>query len=291
MNRAVPTVLILVVILGVLAGVSAVAADDGGNTTYENESAEERIEELEEKNAELESEIVDLESEIDDLEFQLENMDGDTDIAAVRSEMKRLGAWHPDDDVPAVLVVREQDPHEDDPDERYGVFYYVGPGNGEVDFNGREAWDRLNLEEIGEGQFPPIRVELPYAPEDVDTTYEFANSRAPIELRNIESDINSQAEETFIAWSQWNNEQREEAETIRSGFYLGGGVVALIGIVFASWVEARGNRLQNWLQERQLKRDHPDFVNTPEKSWKDWIPHILIGCLFLIGILWWLGLV
>ena len=228
--------IVLVVIIGLLVAAGAAAADNAGTTTADDEDAE----------------------------------NVSVDLDGVEAEMFRLGAWHPDDNEPAVMVVREQDPHEDDPDERYGVFYYVGPNNGEVSFHGRSSWDPLPLQEIGDGPFPPIRVDLPYAPIGVESQYEFQNSEAPIVLRQVERDINNKAEEAFIAWADWNNDQRHSAETRDSRSLWAAFGLLVLGMYGAARVEARKDYFKNKDQEKEL-----DWVRG-RLGWKVKIVRVII---------------
>ncbi|QCC60250.1 bZIP transcription factor [Natrinema thermotolerans] len=241
---------------------AAVAADTAEDCTGEVGNATvddlcDRVESLEETNDELSDENVELEREVAELETELNDSRGFP--PAMKEEMKAMGAWNPYEDEPATIIVRETGffPM---------VYQYVGPGNGDANgiggentggnFNGMNAWKRVAEAEQAKNQIEnngTFSFSIEYGLAGMNTTYT-ANTMGEYEatLDNLERDLNTP--QGFAAWADWENDNRQSAETW-STVGLVGGAAAIVGVGIASaHIESRVGIVSRRQQKKKREK-------------------------------------
>lgn len=238
-----------VLLVAALGGVAAGSAAPG-NTTGTATPADKPPETLRERVEQLPGTSAPENASADDLRAIWQDAPAAAqDVARIRVQMKHAGAWHPDNDRPAVVVLRVQHPG-DDADKKFGLFQYCGPGNGGTSFNGRHAWCEIPITKQGQGALGYVRVEFLYTPPGINATHEFSQSTAESALRRLERRMNTV--QGYLAWTRWNNAKRHSAETKDLGAMSVLGVVVALGMYGVAVAEARTNYFQNIREEQQL---------------------------------------
>jgi hypothetical protein len=257
--------LAVVVALAVLPGVAAADTDavcnDPTNQTVGNNTTVydmcQRFGNLTEDNAELRRKVTTLQDDKTELEGRIERirfqLNESKEKVNVNDQARQFGAWHPDvkKDHIATLVLRVQSPGSGSASEKFGLFQYVGPGNGGYDFNndGNKAWTEVDIQQAGDTALGPIRIRLEYALPGMNRTYEFSQSQAQAEIRQLEDRMNTP--EGYMAWTRWNNQKRNQVEQLNTGSYIG--TVVIIGLlgVLGVIAEARTGNVRRWLNKRR----------------------------------------
>jgi hypothetical protein len=261
-------VILSIVVLGVGLVPAPVAGqqvcDDPTNETIQNNTTVrdlcQRLGNISDERAEFRRKAIDrqdriteLRSEKTRLQNQLEEAEDRVDV---EDQARQDGAWHPDvqKDQIATLVLRVQRPGSDAAGQRFGLFQYVGPGNGQYDFNadGRKAWTEIPIQQAGDTPLGPVRIELEYALPGMNRTYEFSQANAKTEIQRLENRMNSP--EGYMAWTSWVNREYNETKQLNLGSQLGATMVSvLLGLLGIMW-EAKNGRVRRWLNRRKRSR-------------------------------------
>lgn len=265
-------VLVFGFVAGPLAAAQTAQADPVNNTTSVNETVQqlrqelqnrsERIDELENRKAELETKVVSQNSRIQKLEFKLEQSRKNTGFSPSEAQkLRSIGAWDPYDDEPALVIAV---------DRGFGpvVYQYLGPGNGKGkdSFHGQGAWVEIakieNPDEVRkEGNFT---FSLRWAPPGMKTSYTVTSmAEYQTKITKLEDKLNSP--EGFIAWSQFNNKKRQDAETFEERVIflsLGVGAVVVYG---AAWVESK-NHILNQRRRKRKRSQHTSNLDGKRRS-------------------------
>lgn len=263
---------------GVTPDRTAVSAVQSSNNTTESAAQEwkqkaqnrqDKIDELKNKNSELNTKVVSLNGKIEKLQFRLNQSEKSTGVSSSMAQrMKEMGAWDPQDKEPALIIVR---------DEGFGpvVYQYVGPGSKKADtgFNGQNAWTEVAQPESSVREQGQFNFSIIYGLPGMKTEYGAGSMGEYRRItRNLEEKLNSQS--GFAAWSRWNNQQRNKAETYRTSS------LALF-VVFASlfglglmWAESKTKVLTK--KRRQWdKRDDAAEIDGLDKSYIDKLREVI----------------
>jgi cell division protein FtsB len=240
MRRYILLLGICIVVLSI-PGVGAAQCESPTNGTVSEVCSQ--VDELEQENADLRAENTNLESEIEELEFEVEQ--GGEFPAPMAQRMNQTGAVDPQTGEPALVVIRET---------RFFpiVYQYVGPENGQHSFNGRNAWIRVAESEEaqrqveGEGSFT---FSVEYANPGMNTTYT-AQSMGEYHriLREIQGEMNTP--QGYTSYTYWTNQQRQGAESIRSGLWL----TVVVGLVGVAWGAAQYESKHHSFERRREER-------------------------------------
>ena len=245
--RRVIVALWVIAILSVIVALSPVAGAQEQCTGGENQTELcDRIDELEEENSRLSAENTDLASENQELRYQLNNDEGFPD--AMTRRMNQTGAWDLKKGEPSIFIVRGSS---------FPVMaQYVGPGNGERDLGiqGPESWEVLvkqeDLTSGGElGQVFPITFDLVYSNPGMNKTYtveSMAEYRRTVQ--ELQDEMNTP--EGYASYAQWNNDQRQSAESTGSWVWW---TVAL-GVVGVFWGGLKYESVNQPMQRRREER-------------------------------------
>lgn len=270
MKRALVAVLLLGLAVAPLAASEPVQAQSGATTATNNSTVEqlrERVQELENKNADLRAEVVSKNSRIQKLEFQLEQSEkSDQFSGAEASQLKKIGAWNPYEGEPAFAMWVDS--------EDGGLYQYVGPGNGEHSFNGMEAWSRVLSGDVTLAG--NITIDLLYSPPDMKEEIVIEsglNSNAGAEIRQLIDRLNRPA--TRLAWEQWNNDRRNQAESTENSTTGVVGVVMLTLFGLGAFIESRKDIVKSrsgWKFGRQQsaaldRQRYSRLEDTPVIGW------------------------
>lgn len=294
MNRRTVTVMVALVLVGALTGGTAVAEPTTGdrysvgggdvwnaaeelqsnNETNETiEKQRQKIKELQNENSRLKTKIVAKNGEIQKLEFRLNQSEKQTGFSVGQSErMREMGAWDPEEKEPALVIVR---------DHGFGpvVYQYVGPNNGQHSFNGQSAWVEVAKPEEEVRKAGNFSFSLMWTLPGQNKTHTVSSFGEYRTLnRDLENKLNSPA--GFTAWSRWNNEQRQSAESFRSQTLLLG-LVVIAGLMYgAAWVESKQNLVLD-RRKRKKKRSQANRLDGQNRDITAWLASLpVLGTVY-----------
>jgi hypothetical protein len=275
MRRTAITVIVLLHLLALPAAVSAAPDNDTGNVTANNSTVEQLRERLHEKNqtvqnlrskrSQLKTKVTNLQGRIQNLEYQLNSSGSSGSFPSwMATQMKRNGAWNPYNNEPAWYIIRNDE-----------IWYFVGEKNGDHSPNGMRAWATwFTFEEAG-----GYSEEAPYSPDAVNGTLTFQTgfqaTGAKAAIRSKVSRLNTPR--TFGAYQEWNNRQRNQAETTGRNTWIGIGSLFLVGIYGAMWVESKRKLIQDRQERKEIARQMGFMGVRRESNWKTRVLGALLG--------------
>lgn len=195
----------------------------------ELDQSQQNVSDLKTDNANLRGEISDLEERVESLEYQANNAEGFPNWMA--EDMREMGAYDPYQNEPAFMIMQNSQ-----------ILIYVGEENGEHSPNGLNAWDTfLTFEEAGTTN---ITISDQYYVRDgmqdewtIKTGFNSEGQKAKLE--RLVNQFNHPR--TFFAYSEWNNQKRQQKENFRTQSLVGG-LLALIGMLYAGiWIESEND--------------------------------------------------
>lgn len=218
------------------------AAPPENNTTVERLRSQ--VKDLRNENSQLKTKVVSLNGQVQKLQFRQNQSNKETGFSPEMAQrLREMGAWDSEKKVPALVIVRDQG---------FGpvVYQFVGPGNGDVGFNGQDAWIEVakpTADVRYEGQFSFTLRWIPPGMERRYNTTSFADYRG--KTRTIANQLNTPA--GFTAWSRWTNEQRHSAESFRGRTVLSTFVIGLALVAGAMWIESKQHLVLSWRKDRK----------------------------------------